>query len=95
MLKLDWTSVGSIPVGPFQVPCAPGIKPELGSHAGWDQVAGIRTDTPRKRLMKAVTWPVAALSNELVGNAVGESLLSGGSGEGRLVIVKLQLRLTP
>jgi SAM-dependent methyltransferase len=67
--KLEWTSVGSIPVGPFQVACAPGIKPELGSHAGWDQVAGIRTDTPRKRLIKAVTWPVVSLSNELLGNA--------------------------
>jgi len=39
--------------------------------------------------------PLLATIRELVGNAVGESLLSGGSGEGRLVIVKLQLRLTP
>jgi SAM-dependent methyltransferase len=67
--KLEWTNVGSIPVGPFQVPCAPGIRPEFGPKAGWDQVAGIRTDTARKRLAKTVMWPVSSLSNELLGNA--------------------------
>jgi ATP-dependent Clp protease ATP-binding subunit ClpA len=37
--------------------------------------------------------PLLATIRELVGNAVGESLLSGGSGEGRLVIEGTQLRL--
>lgn len=69
MPKLDWTTTGSVAVGPFSVPCAPEIKPEFGARAGWDQVAGIRTDSPRKRLLKAVAWPLSSLSNELVGNA--------------------------
>lgn len=69
MPKLEWINTRRIPVGPIYVSCAPGIEPELGSRAGWDQVAGIRTDSARQRLAKALAWPIHCVTNALVGNA--------------------------
>lgn len=69
MPKLQWATSRLVEVGPYKIPCVEDIDPQFGSQAGWDQVAGIRTDNPRTRAIKGALWPAVQLRDAAIGNA--------------------------
>jgi SAM-dependent methyltransferase len=60
MNDVEWTTKRGIFVGEYRIPVAEGI------HDQCNQVAGIRTDTKRKLILKTLFWPLVKLRDDLL-----------------------------
>jgi SAM-dependent methyltransferase len=67
MQKLDWRTADQVTVSGMSLACAPGMNPQNNSRAGFSQVAGFRSASKPRVILKRVLWPVLSIWYALFG----------------------------